>query len=64
MIFICVAGGCLGVLSDPLRRYFVRDMHGVLPYPEATAITEVLVTAKRRIAGAFAAAGDGDLRCL
>jgi putative OPT family oligopeptide transporter len=44
-IFICLAGGCLGVLFlIPLRRYFVREMHGVLPYPEATAITEVLVT--------------------
>jgi len=47
-IFICVAGGCLGVLFlIPLRRYFVRQMHGVLPYPEATAITEVLVTGER-----------------
>jgi putative OPT family oligopeptide transporter len=48
MIFICVAGGCLGVLFlIPLRRYFVRDMHGQLPYPEATAITEVLVTGEK-----------------
>jgi putative OPT family oligopeptide transporter len=47
-IFICVAGGCLGVLFlIPLRRYFVHDMHGVLPYPEATAITEVLVTGEK-----------------
>ena len=47
-IFICLAGGCLGVLFlIPLRRYFVRDMHGVLPYPEATAITEVLVTGEK-----------------
>jgi len=38
-IFICLAGGCLGVLFlIPLRRYFVREMHGLLPYPEATAI--------------------------
>src|SRR5439155_1434482 len=44
-IFICLAGGCLGVLFlIPLRRYFVRDTHGQFPYPEATAITEVLVT--------------------
>jgi putative OPT family oligopeptide transporter len=44
-IFICLAGGCLGVLFlIPLRRYFVREMHGQLPFPEATAITEVLVT--------------------
>src|SRR5881227_142709 len=47
-IFICVAGGCLGVLFlIPLRRYFVREMHGVLPYTEATSITEVLVTGEK-----------------
>ncbi len=47
-IFICLAGGCLGVLFlIPLRRYFVREMHGQLPYPEATAITEVLITGEK-----------------
>src|SRR3954465_1359772 len=47
-IFVGLAGGCLGVLFlIPLRRYFVRDMHGILPYPEATAITEVLVTGEK-----------------
>jgi putative OPT family oligopeptide transporter len=47
-IFICLAGGCLGILFlVPLRRYFVRDMHGKFPYPEATAITEVLVTGEK-----------------
>jgi len=47
-IFICLAGGCLGVLFViPLRRYFVREMHGQLPFPEATAITEVLVTGEQ-----------------
>jgi putative OPT family oligopeptide transporter len=47
-IFLCLAGGCLGVMFlIPLRRYFVRDMHGRLPYPEATAITEVLVTGEK-----------------
>jgi putative OPT family oligopeptide transporter len=47
-IFICLAGGCLGVLFlIPLRRYFVREMHGQLPFPEATAITEVLVTGEQ-----------------
>ena len=47
-IAICVAGGCLGVLFlIPLRRYFVAEMHGKLPYPEATAITEVLVTGEK-----------------
>ncbi len=47
-IFIGLAGGCLGVLFlIPLRRYFVRDMHGQFPYPEATAITEVLITGEK-----------------
>ncbi len=39
---------CLGVLFlIPLRRYFVRETHGEFPYPEATAITEVLVTGEK-----------------
>jgi putative OPT family oligopeptide transporter len=47
-IFICLAGAVLGILFIiPLRRYFVREMHGQLPYPEATAITEVLVTGEK-----------------
>src|SRR5208337_1300013 len=47
-ILICVTGGCLGVLFlIPLRRYFGADMHGQLAYPEATAITEVLVTGEK-----------------
>jgi len=47
-IFICLAGGALGILFlIPLRRYFVREMHGKFPFPEATAITEVLVTGEK-----------------
>ena len=47
-VFICLTGGCLGVLFlIPLRRYFVREMHGKFPFPEATAITEVLVTGEK-----------------
>ena len=47
-IFICLAGGTLGVLFlIPLRRYFVKEMHGRFPYPEATAITEVLITGEK-----------------
>jgi putative OPT family oligopeptide transporter len=47
-VFICLAGGCLGSLFlIPLRRYFVRETHGQFPYPEATAITEVLVTGEK-----------------
>jgi putative OPT family oligopeptide transporter len=47
-IFIGVAGASLGALFlIPLRRYFVRETHGRFPYPEATAITEVLVTGEK-----------------
>ncbi len=47
-VFICLAGSCLGALFlIPLRRYFVRETHGRFPYPEATAITEVLVTGEK-----------------
>ncbi len=38
-------GGCLGILFlIPFRKYFVSDMHGKYPFPEATATTQVLVT--------------------
>ena len=47
-IFIGVAGASLGALFlIPLRRYFVRETHGRFPYPEATAITEVLITGEK-----------------
>jgi putative OPT family oligopeptide transporter len=39
----CTTGGFLGVvLIIPLRKYFCRDEHGKLPFPEATATTEIL----------------------
>ena len=41
----CAVGGFLGtVLIIPLRKYFVKDLHGDLPFPEATAINEILVS--------------------
>lgn len=41
-------GGVLGILLlIPLRRYFVKDMHGKYPFPEATASTQVLVSGQR-----------------
>ncbi len=41
-------GACLGVLFlIPFRRYFVAEMHGKLPFPEGTAITEILMTGER-----------------
>ncbi|MEN8154358.1 MAG: oligopeptide transporter, OPT family [Acidobacteriota bacterium] len=37
-------GGFLGILFlIPFRKFFVKDMHGEFPFPEATATTEVLV---------------------
>jgi len=41
-------GGFLGILFlVPLRRYFVKEQHGHLPFPEGTAINEVLVTGEK-----------------
>lgn len=38
-------GAILGALFlIPFRRYFVKEMHGKLPFPEATATNEILVT--------------------
>ena len=38
-------GGILGILFlIPFRKYFVKDMHGKYPFPEATASTQVLVS--------------------
>ncbi len=38
-------GGILGILfMIPFRKYFVKDMHGKYPFPEATATTQVLVS--------------------
>lgn len=42
-------GGVLGiVLLIPFRKYFVKDMHGKYPFPEATATTEVLVSGEKK----------------
>ncbi len=45
-IFIAsLLGGILGILFlIPFRKYFVKDMHGKYPFPEATATTQVLVS--------------------
>ena len=41
-------GGLLGiVLLIPFRKYFVKEMHGKYPFPEATATTEVLVSGEK-----------------
>ncbi len=41
-------GGVLGILFlIPFRKYFVKDMHGKYPFPEATATTQVLVSGEK-----------------
>lgn len=45
-------GGVLGILFFiPFRKYFVKDMHGKYPFPEATATTQVLVSAQAKSGG-------------
>lgn len=48
-IFIASAlGGIIGILFlIPFRKYFVSDMHGKYPFPEATATTQVLVSGSK-----------------
>lgn len=44
IFLVPLLGAILGVFFlAPFRRYFVRDLHGKLPYPEARATTEILV---------------------
>ena len=41
-------GGVLGILFlIPFRKYFVKDMHGKYPFPEATATTQVLISGEK-----------------
>ena len=45
IFFSSLLGGVLGILFIiPFRKYFVQDMHGKFPFPEATASTQVLVS--------------------
>lgn len=48
-IFISsLLGGIIGILFlIPFRKYFVSDMHGKYPFPEATATTQVLVSGQK-----------------
>ena len=42
-------GGILGILFfTPFRKYFVKDMHGKYPFPEATATTQVLISGESK----------------
>lgn len=48
MFIASALGGFIGILFlIPFRKYFVKDMHGKLPFPEATATTEILVTGEK-----------------
>lgn len=53
-------GGILGILFFiPFRKYFVKDMHGKYPFPEATATTQVLISGE-----AAASEGGGQAKTL
>lgn len=48
IFFSSLFGGFLGILFlIPFRKYFVADMHGKYPFPEATATTQVLVSGEK-----------------
>jgi len=48
MFMASALGGFLGILfMIPFRKYFVKDMHAKLPFPEATATTEILVAGEK-----------------
>ena len=48
IFFSSLLGGFLGILFlIPFRKYFVADMHGKYPFPEATATTQVLVSGEK-----------------
>lgn len=48
VFFSSLLGGVLGILFlIPFRKYFVKDMHGKYPFPEATASTQVLISGER-----------------
>ena len=53
-VFIAsLLGGVLGILFlIPFRKYFVKDMHGKYPFPEATASTQVLISGEKGGQGA------------
>jgi len=53
MFLSSLLGGVLGILFlIPFRKYFVSEMHGKYPFPEATATTQVLVSGEGGGAGA------------
>ena len=48
IFFASLFGGFLGILFlIPFRKYFVKDMHGKFPFPEATATAEILIAGEK-----------------
>jgi putative OPT family oligopeptide transporter len=48
IFMVSFLGGTLGILFlIPFRKYFVKEMHGHFPFPEATATTQVLVAGEK-----------------
>jgi putative OPT family oligopeptide transporter len=48
IFMVSFLGGTLGVLFlIPFRKYFVKEMHGHFPFPEATATTQILVAGEK-----------------
>ncbi len=53
MFLSSLLGGVLGILFlIPFRKYFVKEMHGKYPFPEATATTQILVSGEGGSKGA------------
>ena len=60
MALSSLLGGVLGILFlIPFRKYFVKEMHGKYPFPEATATTQVLISGEGGGAGARTLIGAG-----
>ncbi len=60
IFLVPLLGAVLGVfLLAPFRRYFVKDLHGRLPFPEGRATTEILVAGRRGGRSALVLAGSG-----
>lgn len=60
MVLSSLLGGFLGILFlIPFRKYFVQEMHGKFPFPEATATAQVIVSGESggKSAKTLAAAG-------
>ena len=60
VFFSSLLGGVLGILFlIPFRKYFVKEMHGKYPFPEATATTQVLVSGESGGKGAMTLLASG-----